>query len=74
MDKRAPDTEAELEDKVKATALYEKKRDDALFGYARFDILANKTKLKFHTWNFRAMEPGQSRSLCDSFKVNGLDR
>lgn len=41
-------TEAEVKEKVKQTAMLEKKCDKILFEYACYDILENLKLLKFH--------------------------
>ncbi|KAI5988914.1 hypothetical protein EDC04DRAFT_2912354 [Pisolithus marmoratus] len=62
----APQVEQTIED----TNALNEKVDQALIGYARFDILANKSKLQFGDWNTRPLVPSQVKMLLNSFLVD----
>ncbi|KAI6038226.1 hypothetical protein EDC04DRAFT_2896739 [Pisolithus marmoratus] len=62
----APQVEQTIED---MNALNEKV-DQALIGYARFDILANKSKLRFRDWNTQPLGPSQVKMLLNSFLID----
>ncbi|KAI5996059.1 hypothetical protein EDC04DRAFT_2612935 [Pisolithus marmoratus] len=62
----APQVEQTIED----TNALNEKVDQALIGYAHFDILTNKSKLRFGDWNTRPLVPSQVKMLLNSFLVD----
>ena len=52
----------------------EKQLLSAFIGYARYDVLGNKSKLTFHRWNDRKVHATQLNALITSFKVDGVNR
>ncbi|KAI6043301.1 hypothetical protein EDC04DRAFT_2891150 [Pisolithus marmoratus] len=60
----------QVEQTIKDMNTLNKKVDQALIGYAHFDILANKSKLRFGDWNTQPLVPSQVKMLLNSFLID----
>ncbi|KIJ58122.1 hypothetical protein HYDPIDRAFT_34474, partial [Hydnomerulius pinastri MD-312] len=74
VEKLVEETTPKLEDAIlKAEELNCLSRE-AMIGVARFDIVGNRERLKFGTWNPRAVKEEEVNKLVESFLQHGLNR
>jgi len=58
----------------KAEIDLDKKLSVAFIGYARYDVVMNRSMMTFKRWNDRPLLPAQVNWLITSFKVDGVNR
>jgi len=63
-----------LEESIEQLNSKNEQAKEAFIGYARFDILESRDRLKFGKWNGRPINKLQLNCLHTLFQVNGVDR
>jgi len=68
------DGSGQLEASVTAKLGLEERARKAIFGYARLDLIQNKSEFLFGKWNDRPLDKQQVGRLVQSFLTKGADR
>ncbi|KAF8431107.1 hypothetical protein L210DRAFT_3508067 [Boletus edulis BED1] len=69
-----PSGEGRLEASVQHKISMDDRAHKAIFGYARLDLIANRSDVRFGTWNPRPLKQDQVNRLVQSFLTKGADR